>query len=207
MSTVQTSTQYQTDLKMRRMFGQIATGMQQIEKQIGDLLELAAGMRTTLGATMLTLAQVEKLYVDNCESRRKADELLHEAQTRLADLTANTSAKLAEGAATAKEFGDKLSGTQKQADRIANDRFIKDDAKGPPLPGVKYVGLDHFRVALNLDRTAISKLRDDGRIPEHDAEEVGAGRPKHLWTRHRADKIVRCLMNDQTAKKGIAAPI
>ncbi|PCL30564.1 hypothetical protein CPZ06_10240, partial [Lactobacillus acidophilus] len=198
--------QYTQDLKTRRMFASITENMQNMEKQVGDLLALASGMRNTLGTAALLLAQIEANYVNGCAERRRVDALAMELQTRLADLTGKTAAALVTGYAEHKSFSDRLSGVQTQADRIANDRFVKDDEKGGPLPGVEYVGLEWFMTKLSMSRKVVENRITNGALPEHDAvDDTGQGRPKFLWAKHNALAAVARYREKPTNERGRAA--
>jgi hypothetical protein len=203
--TIETSSEYQTTVKTRRLFGNLTEHLQQIDKRITEQLELGARMRNSLGQIMLTLAHVEALYVDNCVERRKAEEQLAEKTQQLDDLAGKLSERIPQSSVIAGAVAVSLAGVQTQADRIATDRYVKDTEKGQPIPGVEYVTADWFLYNLMISRKVFDKLVISRELPEHDAvEEGGQGRPKFLWIKHKADAACNTFRKKPTRKGGRA---
>lgn len=189
--TIQTSKDYKTDVKARRLFGAIHEQLSALTTQIEGLLTLGNSMRGTVGQAALSLAQIEALYVDQTHDKRNVDALLYTAQTQLADMAAKVNYEIEETKTVIVGNAKTVAGLLTQSDRIVGDRYVKDTEPGAPIPGVDYVDLNYFAEKLNFTPTHIRRLIERSQLPSHDAvSSADSDRPKFLYLKWRADTAI-----------------
>lgn len=189
--TIQTSKEYQTDVKARRLFGAIHEQLSALSTQVETLLTLGNTMRGMVGQASLSLAQIEALYVDQTHDKRNVDALLYTAQTQLADIAAKANDKIEEAKTVIVGNSKTIVGLLAQSDRIVGDRYVKDTEPGAPIPGVDYVDLNYFAEKLGFTVTHIRRLIEKSKLPMHDAvSSEESDRPKLLFLRWRAEAAV-----------------
>jgi hypothetical protein len=184
VNSITTSEHYNADLKSRRLFATMRDNTQLIEKQIEQIIGVAAGMRRNLANTLLALGEMEALFVGNTDARRKSDAELHAAQTILND-TLNGQLVQAE---EAKQAVDKRAQTVKsicdQASRVLNDRFIRDDSTADLVDDVEYVDAAWIAEQLGVTKVQVARLVEKTALPPHDAlDRSNRGRPKPVWVK------------------------
>lgn len=185
--TITKSADYEADQKTRRLFAALKEDAHQIDKQIGDLLAIANGMRRSLANALLGIAHVEALYVDQTEARRKSDTELFELQAHFEQLRAKVTA----GATVVAAEGKKVDALTAATDRTATDRFLPAEPVGM-IEGVEYVDMQYICDAMKTDRKTVRRYIEEGRLRQADCQEnvEGRGTPRDVWVKALIDKSI-----------------
>lgn len=186
--TITTSKEYKAELKTNRLFKALKEEAQQLDKHIATLLTTANAMRLSLGNVMLGIAEIEALYVDQSEARRKSDTELFTVQAKLADLKNKLAPAVEKTAATQANVGKLLQHTE----RAAMDRFLPPEPMGR-IEGVEYVDASYICDALKTDRKTLRRYIDEGRLRSPDVVEAPtgtSGRPKDMWVKSFIDQEI-----------------
>lgn len=199
--TIQTSKDYQTDVKARRLFGAIHEQLSALSTQVETLLTLGNTMRGMVGQAGLSLAQIEALYVDQTHDKRNVDALLYTAQTQLADIAAKANEKIETSTTVIADNAKTVAGLLAQSDRIVGDRYVKDTEPGAPIPGVDYVDLNYFAEKLRFTPTHVRRLIERSELPSHDAiTSADSDRPKFLYLKWKADAAIARRLSQKVDK-------
>jgi hypothetical protein len=177
---------YESDLKTKRLFANLTEDVQQVEKHIHQLLTVGNAMRLALGRAAFGIAQIEALYVDQTEARRKVDAELFVTQAQLAELKAKIVPALAFVGHDA-ETVDKLTHA---AERTATDRFVPAEPIGL-IENVTYVDMHYICAQLKTDRKTARRYILEGRIRAPDSQTGGTGGDaKDVWIKSLVDQSI-----------------
>lgn len=180
------SQEYESNIKSKRLFGGLKEEAQQIEKQVEALLVTGNAMRNTISRALLGIAQIEALYVDQTEQRRKADAEVYTLQMQLAELKLHIAPAIARFEAE----GVKINSIMAAADRTATDRFIPPEPMGM-IENVTYVDMQYICDQLKTDRKSVRRYIEQGRLRGPDSQETETGgKPKDVWIKGLVDQSI-----------------
>lgn len=201
--TITKSKDYDSTVNVKRLFKTLTEDVQGAQKHVENLLAAASGMRRTLASATLAIAQIEALYVDQTEDKRKVDQDLYAATIKIKQLTLQLSDSTMEAMQAVADRGTKIDAIKDQAERIATDRYMEPIKE--KLADVEYVAIDYFARKLAVSSKSIRRYLEEGLIDPPEHTESTGGRPQQLWTKPTADMCINEFLKHGYNKKSGAA--
>lgn len=198
------SKDYESNISARRLFNGLKEEAQQVEKLVDALLVTGNAMRLSMSRALLGIAQIEALYVDQTEARRKVDAELFVVQAQLGELKTKIAPALADAQAGSKNIDALVAA----ADRTEMDRFIPPQPMGQ-IEGVTYVDMPYLCAQLATDPKSVRRYITEGRIRPADSQESVPGLKgrvglKDVWIKSLVDQSINEFLDARKNKRRAA---